>query len=193
MKKGAWSLLTIDAVGGALTLLLLGVAAWSVFGNEAAGLDSSQELAKVLADARDDLADLQSALEAQGELAARYQTELAAAGAMPSQTPQETHLRTLSGLAAANHLSVVRQSPLLARQYPGIMEQRFAYEVTGTMADLARFFKAVESSPDWADISYLKVEQGHAETRHRNAVLTFSVFSMPKESQPATNQGISGV
>jgi hypothetical protein len=192
MKKGRWSLLTIDATGGAITSLLLGIAAWSFFSSNAGGQNSLHELTTTLANARDDLADLQSAIGAQRELATRYQAELAAVGAMPGQTPQETHLRTLSGLASENHLSVVRQFPLPPREYPGIMEQRFAYEVTGTMADLARFFKAVETSPDWADISYLKVEQGQSteSTMDRNAVLTFSVFSMSKQQQPAASQGV---
>jgi hypothetical protein len=191
MKQGAWSLLTIDAAGGAITALLLGIATWSVFSDRGGGLDSSHELRTALADAKNDLADLQTATGAQQGLAARYQAELAAAGAMPDQTPPETHLRILSGLAAENHLSVVRQFPLVARAYPGIMEQRFAYEVTGTMSDLARFFKAVELSPGWADISHLKVEQGIGAdtTTDRNAVLTFSVFSVSKESQPAASQG----
>ena len=191
MKKSAWSLLTIDATGAALTLMMLGFGAWSAFSGDAGGLDSSPELLTNLANAKEDLEDLQSALTSQREHAARYRDELAAAGAMPSQTPQETHLRSLSGLAAANHLTVVRQSPLAARQYPGIMEQRFAYEVTWTMADIARFFKAVESSPDWADISYLKVERGNVmETpAHRIAILTFSVFSMSKEQLPPAGQG----
>ena len=130
-------------------------------------------------------------LDEQKALELRYQAELAAAGALPSQTPQETHLRELSGLAAQNHLSVVRQLPLSPREYPGVLEQRFAYEVTGTMPDLARFFKAVELSPSWTDISYLKMDQGKGteNTTGRNALLTFSAFSMAISQPTATSQG----
>ena len=189
MKSGAWSLLAIDAVAGAITALLLGLGAWNILPEQGGGADDAQQLAGVIAGAKSDLVNLRAALEVQKALEVRFQAELAAAGAMPSQTPQETHLRTLSGLAAANHLSVVRQLPLSPREYPGLMEQRFAYEVTGTMPDLARFFKAVESSPGWTDISYLKIDQGKGakSTTDRNALLTFSVFSMARSEPAATS------
>jgi|CXWL01.1.fsa_nt_gi hypothetical protein len=191
MKTGAWSLLAIDAVGGAVTALILGLGAWYILPEQGGGADDAQQLAGVIAGAKSDLANLRSVLDEQKALAVRYQSELAAAGAMPSQTPQETHLRTLSGLAAANHLGVVRQLPLSPREYPGLMEQRFAYEVTGTMPDLARFFKAVESSPSWTDISYLKIDQGKGtgSTTDRSASLTFSVFSMAKNQPTSAGQG----
>ena len=122
----------------------------------------------------------------------RRQSQLAAVGPLPSEVPSESYLRTLSSLASENKLTVVRQLPLSPRDYPGLLEQRFAYEVSGTLPDLARFFKAVELSPSWTDISYLKVETGKSTEgeSHRSALLTFSVFSMGKV-QPVT-QGTGG-
>lgn len=186
MKRGTWSMLVIDGAGGAITALLLGLAAWNILPDQSEGAESAQELAAAIVSAKADMQNLRTALDEQKALEVRYQAELAASGTLPSQTPQEAHLRTLSGLAAQNHLSVVRQLPLAPREYPGLMEQRFAYEVTGTMPDLARFFKAVEMSPGWTDISFLKIEHGSAQetTTQRNALLTFSAFSLAK-TQPA--------
>lgn len=191
MKKGAWSILAIDSFGGAITALLLGLGAWTAFVRPEGGGESTRELADVIAGAKSDLAAISSALNDQKALEARYQTELVAVGPMPGQTPPETNLRALSTLAAENHLGVVRQFPLSPREYPGLLEQRFAYEVTGTMPDLARFFKAVELSPSWTDISYLKIDQGKGAvpTKDRNALLTFSVFSMAKNPPATTGKG----
>lgn len=191
MKKGAWSILAVDATGAALTALLLGFTAWSAFSDEGGAVESAHQLAATVSETRSDVARLQAALDAQVALELRHQAELVATGAMPAQTPQEGHLRTVSGLAAANHLSVIRQLPLSPREYPGLMEQRFAFEVAGTTTDLARFFKAVETSPGWTDISYLKIEPvaTAGASADRIATLTFSVFSMAKELNSPTSQG----
>ncbi len=194
MKRDSLSLWALDAAGGALTLLLLALGAWSAWPQRSPGDQHPQNLTAALASAKNDLATLRSSLEQQKALQARYQSDLNAAGAMPDQSPQETHLQLLSGLAAQNHLSVVRQLPLSPREYPGLLEQRFAYEVTGTMPDLARFFKAVESSTSWTDISYVKVDQGKGvdNTGQRNALLTFSAFSMARQQPPAAAQPAQG-
>lgn len=187
MKRGAWSLLAIDGVGGAISALLLGLGLWNAFPDQSEGAGSTRELAATIARGKAELSGLGGAIEEQRTLESRYQSALAAAGKLPGQTPQETHLRALSSLAAQNHLGVVRQLPLSPREYPGLMEQRFAYEVNGTMPDLARFFKAVETAPGWTDISFLKIEQGASDgdSKRRNALLTFSAFSLGATQPPA--------
>lgn len=190
MKQGKLSLMGVDLAGGALTALLLGWGAWTALSGSPEGSQPAMNLPTQILAAQSDLASLRAALEAQHALEARYRSELASAGALPAQAPQETHLKALSGLAAQNHLSVVRQLPLAPREYPGLLEQRFAYEVTGAMPDLARFFKAIESSPSWTDISYLKLEQGKKEKPSaRTALLTFSAFSLASPSPTPTTHG----
>jgi hypothetical protein len=66
---------------------------------------------------------------------------------------------------------------------------RYAYEITGAMPDIARFFRAVEQTEFWADISFLKVDQGagplQAGSARRVASLTISLFSaLPAEADP---------
>jgi len=192
MKSGASSIVVIDAIGGALTALLVAIFAWTAFVAKPDEGQSPRELADSLDSARSDVAALRSALAEQKAMESRRQSQLAAVGPLPSEVPSESYLRTLSSLASENTLTVVRQLPLSPRDYPGLLEQRFAYEVSGTLPDLARFFKAVELSPSWTDISYLKVETGKSTEgeSHRSALLTFSVFSMGKV-QPVT-QGTGG-
>ncbi len=55
------------------------------------------------------------------------------------------------------------------------------------MPDITRFLRAVEETGFWADISYLKVEQGpgppRGESTQRIASLTISLFSaLPVEA-----------
>jgi len=190
MKDGKLSLMGVDLAGGALTALLLAWGAWTSLASSGEGVQTAKNLHAQIATAKTDLASLQTSLESQIAQEGKYRAELASAGAMPAPSPQETHLKVLSSLAAQNHLSVVRQLPLAPREYPGLLEQRFAYEVTGAMADLARFFKAVEASPGWTDIGYLKLEQGQRESSaERTALLTFSAFSLPGRSPASGSQG----
>jgi hypothetical protein len=118
------------------------------------------------------------------------QVELATSGQLPAQIPIEEYFQTLSRLAGRHHLRVVRHNPLGPRSYPGLLEQRYAYEVIGTMPDIARFFRAIEDAEFWADISYLKIDggppsadQGGEPTDERDAILTISLFSAAPAEQ----------
>ena len=111
-------------------------------------------------------------------------------GRLPTGTSVESYFQELSALALQNRLRVVRHNPLMARSYPGLLEQRFAYEVVGTLSDLAQFFKAIERTDFWADVSYLRIGDGRGSGRSgqramRTAVLTISIFSAtPESGQP---------
>jgi hypothetical protein len=85
---------------------------------------------------------------------------------------------------------VVRHNPLGPRSYPGLLEQRYAYEVMGRVADLARFLRDVEDAEFWADISYLKIDggppsadQGGEPNGERDALLTISLFSAARAEE----------
>ena len=128
-----------------------------------------------------DLAALRSAGERQRATLHERQLELATGGQLPAQIPIEEYFQTLSRLATQHHLRVIRQNPLGPRSYPGLHEQRYAYEVIGAMPDLARFFRAIEDAEFWADISYLRINGGNrlsgVPTEEQDAVLTISLFS----------------
>ena len=177
-------LLLLDVLGASMSAAGLLVALWvTIFHNEHA-TSELRDSTQMISSSTQDLAALRSAGDRQRATLKERQAELATSGQLPAQIPIEEYFQTLSRLAIQHRLRVVRHNPLGARSYPGLLEQRYAYEVIGTMPDLARFFKAIEDaerSRFWADISYLKIDGGNRQsgepTDERVAVLTISLFS----------------
>lgn len=147
------------------------------------------ELRESIADSRRDLSSIESARDRQKQLLREKQKELADRGHLPEQTPVEEYFQAMSSLAQRAGLSVVRHQPMLPRSYPGLLERRYAYEISGTFASLMQFLRGVEESPYWADVSYLRVEPSDAagaNRSRRSAMLTMSLFSAgpsPTESK----------
>ncbi|MFQ5495959.1 MAG: hypothetical protein ACE5EX_11325, partial [Phycisphaerae bacterium] len=101
----------------------------------------------------------------------------------------EAYFEALSAMAARHQLRVIRDHPLGPRHYPGLVEQRFLYEVTGATANLMRFLKDIESTSFWVDVSYLRIWSnegaGNRAADKRKAVLTLSLFSAPPPEKNA--------
>lgn len=194
MRLKSNPVLWIDAGGAVLTAGLLGVTAWMALSGGAAGDVSSLRGSIAASDRqvsalRAELANQRDAIEAKRQ-------ELRDKGHIPEGEPIERDLQKLAELARLNRISVVRVAPLAPRAYPGLLEVRYAFDATGTIPDLTRFFKAVEDSPFWADISHLKIESDRsggkddaAARGQRSAQLTISLFSAPK---PGTDGEPSG-
>ncbi len=183
-KRNA-SILMIDVAGGVLCTGLLGTFIWLAFFRGDRTVAEIQELGGTIADARRDLEGLRASLDEQRAILQERQKELAAGGQLPDRTPIEEYFQTLSHVASKHRLRVVRHNPLTPRSYPGLIEQRYAYEVSGAMPDIVRFLKAIEDAKFWADVSYLKIDsgsrQGESAPRERVASLTISVFSSSRE------------
>lgn len=182
-------LLLLDALGASLSAAGLVTALWiTLFHSEHATSEVREYDLKIVS-ATKDLADLRSAVDRQRATLKERLGELATSGQLPEQIPIEEYFQTLSRLAVEHRLRTVRHNPLPPRSYPGLFEQRFAYEVIGTMPDLARFFKAIEDAEFWADISYLKIDGGQTPgdqpTDERNALLTLSLFSAARANDPS--------
>jgi len=138
-----------------------------------------------------ELAAFRGARDKQRSILARRKAELAVTGQLPELPPTEHYFQTLSDLAEQHDLKVRRHQPVTPRFYPGLLEQRYAYELSGSLPDLVRFFRSVEGSEFWADISYLKVEGGQGGRNINNgeriASLTISLFSaLPAEEKADT-------
>lgn len=176
-RSGKVPLLVIDAAGGAVVAVCVLVSVWHTAFRPDGAKSEIAGFARVIKTAQKDLAGLRTACDRQRAVLAERNAELAESGHLPEQTPVEEYFRTLSDLAARHQLRVVRQNPLSSRRYPGLLELRFAYEMTGSMPDLVRFFEAIENTDFWADISYLKVESGQMPD-NRVANLTLSLFSV---------------
>jgi len=193
-RPGKLPLLLLDAFGASLSAAGLLVAFWmTLFHNEHATTEI-RDFTQMISSATQNLAALRLAGDGQRATLKERQAELATSGQLPAQIPIEEYFQTLSRLAGRHHLRVVRHNPLGARSYPGLLEQRYAYEVIGTQPDLARFLRAIEDAEFWADISYLKIDggpssadQGGEATDERDAILTISLFSAARAEDASGN------
>jgi hypothetical protein len=180
-RSGIVSLSAVDIAGGTMVAACVLAAVWltAVRGDDVKS--EIVELRRVIQTSQDDLASLRAAHDRQHTTLAQREVELGENGHLPEQTPIEEYFQMLSNLAAQHRLHVVRNNPLSARQYPGLLEQRFVYEVTGTLPDLVRFIEAIDHSKFWADIGYLKLDSGRGVRAQapdeRVATLTLSLFS----------------
>jgi len=155
-----WSVWAIDMIGGGIVVTCILGLLWltTVRANH-----TSRELEK-LRNTRTlvhrQLTQKKNECDRKRKLLLRYQSGINKTGKLPDQPPVEDYFQMLSLLATQHHLQVLRHHPINGRAYPGLKEQRFLYEVSGSMPDLTRFFKAIENADYWADISYLKIDQG---------------------------------
>jgi Tfp pilus assembly protein PilO len=182
----------VDAVGAVLFGACVVACAYLVFFHSEHAGSEVREFTSLIQNGTQDLAGIRSTLLRQRDLVRDRHEELESRGQLPASIPIEEYLRTLSLLAAQNHLRIVRQNPLTRREYPGLVEQLYAYDVVGAMPDLARFFKAVEDAELWADIAYLRIENVQEPTDgngQRLASLTVSLFSGQKPHAGSTPEG----
>ena len=183
----------IDAVGGCTAAAcVIGFVYLTMVRNNSTATEI-EDLTVSVQVAREDARVLAAARTRQSEVLADREAELAAGGRLPAETPTEEYFQTLSAMAARNRLQIIRNNPLPSRQYPGLLERRYEYEVTGATCDLVRFLKSIEESEFWADVSYLKVNRGtgpeHDVTDRRVAVVTLSLFSAAPSDESTSNGG----
>ena len=190
-------LLVIDALGAmAVAACVFGVGWFLTVQADRTTVDQKQ-VGRAIAFAQRNLRAVHAACKEQNALLARREAQLATAGQLPEEAPIEAYFQALSNLASSHQLRVVRQRPLASQEYPGLLEQRYAYEVAGTTANLVRFLKAIEETDFWADVSYLTIvgatpsRSGHLNAQRTNdhtATLTLSMFS----ALPSTASANSG-
>ena len=186
-RSNKWPLLFIDLIGGCTVAACLIGFVWFTVIRADRTSEQTAQLRQSLRAARRQLIAVRTERDQRRALLDERQAQLAESGMLPVQASIEEYFQMLSGLATRHRLQVLKQNPLTPRSYPGLLEQRFAYDVTGSMPDLTRFFNAIEKADSWADISYFKVDRGpraHGSgSNARVAQLTVSVFSaLPSES-----------
>lgn len=182
-RNGKLVVLAIDSLGAGFVAACLFGGAWLTMVSGDRVSNEIRRLNRTIGSTRRDLSALRAERDRQQAILAEHETQLADRGRLPAQSPTEEYFQTLSRLADQRRLRVVRHNPLSARTYPGLLEQRYAYEVHGSMPDMARFFKDIEDTGFWADVSYLRIVDGQGGDRgdDRVALLTISVFSAPAE------------
>jgi len=174
--------LWMDLIGGSLLATVIAGFVYLAFLREDSVQQELDELTSRVSTSREELAALRAVLDSEQESIADKRVELEDSGQLPDRIPVEQDLQTLSVLARRHHLEVLRVDPIQPREYPGLKETRYSFEVTGTMPDMARFFKAIEQAEFWADVSYFKIEQrrpgpGEDPADQVAGALTISLFS----------------
>ncbi|MEK6674336.1 MAG: type 4a pilus biogenesis protein PilO [Planctomycetota bacterium] len=187
------SLWVIDSLGVGLVLTCAILFFWSAF---MGGRDSSlsiERLQRDVVEIRQDGSRLRALRDDLRKALQTHQIELAAEGNLPREAPVDEYLHELAQLATRHAVEVRSQSPLPPRTYPGLVEHRHAYEVSGRFVDLVRWMRSVEALDRWADVGYWTISASnntHAnEPWVRNARFSISLFSAP--SEPATSAGRS--
>lgn len=191
-RNGRWTLLLIDVVGGFLVACCVACLLWlSVFRNRDATTEIN-ELSRMVHSVKQGLASTRHAHKKQTALLQEHREELSKTGQLPQTAPVEEYFQMLANLASLHSLDVLRHHPTTSRRYPGLLEQRFVYEVSGSGVDLVRFLRAIEDTQYWADVSHFKIEGGSVSLRsagrkHR-ARLTLSLFSADSLPTLSTNE-----
>jgi hypothetical protein len=186
------SLFAIDAVFGAVLAACLAAGAYLVF----VGQDSTSAVIRdhrvTIAKSRSDILNLRSERDRLSALVTDRKLTLAESGILPPEMPVENYFQNLSRLASQHHLQVLRQNPLSPRTYPGLLEQRFLFEVSGATADLVQLLKSIEEIEAWADVSFIKIADGKSRQNSgaddRVAMLTISIFSPLAMEPPAKGE-----
>jgi len=139
-------------------------------------------------EAQRELASVRAERDQRRTLLLERRQRLADSGQLPEKLPLVEYFQTVSRLAQSHDLRIVRQRPAPPREYPGLLEHRIEYEVSGSFPDLVRFLQSIEETDFWGDIGYLKVQgdNGPATERApaRLALLTFSLFSALPPEKP---------
>lgn len=180
-KQSSWRLRAFDFLGGTICAALVGIAAWMAFVRVGEAGQQVAALRTEIESTRHTLTTLEAAAIRQEAQVATRNQELAERGKLPSAAPVDQYLSVLSAAAAAHNLTIISHSPGAHRRYGDVSELCVAFHVQGTSANLLRFMRAVEESPFWADIGYLRIEGGDAvgppNTALRRASFTFSLFA----------------
>ncbi len=153
------NIMTVDlAAGGALLALVAGMV-WYVSGPQRDTYADLERLTSSARKTRGELGQLNAMLEDRRDALASLRDQLTRDGAMPSRTPVEEDLTTLTALAQSNNVRIARVTPLPKQEYPGLLELRYSCEANGTMPNIMGFLRALENHPFWMDISYLDLRQ----------------------------------
>jgi hypothetical protein len=190
------SISVVNGMGAALVAVCLVCASWVVIVRTDQVTDQGRDINVELEAARQDLVQLRESCDRQRVLIAHRERELKERGKLPSKPPVEAYFQALARLTALHGLNVRAHRPSGQRTYPGLVEQRFAYELTGPVDDLVRFLAAMEQSEYWCDVSYLSLEEGASADAHADPIpvaqLTISMFYEPETKSPQDKHAQQG-
>lgn len=175
------TLLIIDVAGALLTGVLLTTVAWYAFLKPDTATSRVRLVSGEVEQSRADLGRLQMALDRQAALNHKLKGLAAQKGRLPTKSPVEQDLRTITSLAESNNVDFVSVAPTSEVRYPGVLELRYRVDTTGTYPDHLRFLAAFERCSSWADVTYMRVRRSVADVNELEPIckseLTLSFFS----------------
>lgn len=182
-----FSLALVNGAGACIVAVCLVSAAWLLVVRADHFSSEQIELAQRWETARQDLIQLRDAYDRQQSIVEQRRKELNERGKLPQAAPVEDYFQRLARFTTDYGLHIRAHRPHGSRTYPGLVEQRFAYEITGPVDNVIRFLAAVESTEFWCDISYFALEDGISnepgQAAHPVASLTISMFHEPETKQ----------
>ena len=175
------NLMALDALFAAVLASCLAIGAYLAFVDPDQTTMEIRDFRGGILKSRAELLNLRTERDRLNSLVAERRAILSSSGILPAEMPVEKYFQDLSRLASEHHLHVLRQNPLSPRIYPGLLEQRYCFEVSGTTTDIVFLLQSIESIEAWADVSFIKItdEKSRQESSgdERVALLTISIFS----------------
>ena len=160
---------------------LLSTVGWYAFFKPDTASSRMRTLSAELAQMRTDSRRLRSALETQTAQWHNLLEEAERKGRLPSRSPVDQDLRTITGLANENHIKFLQVEPVSTVRYPNVLEIRYRVRSVGNYADHLRFLTAFEQCSFWADVTHVKLEQSMADmvsfNPARSSDMTVSFYS----------------
>ncbi|MBI1826229.1 MAG: hypothetical protein HY287_00365 [Planctomycetes bacterium] len=175
------NLVMFDGVFATVFAACLTAGAYLVFVRHDHTSSEIRDFRETIGKSRAEILNLKADRDRLNSLVTERKSVLAQSGILPPEMPIERYFENLSRLASEHHLQVLRQNPLSPRTYPGLLEQRFSFEVSGATTDLMFLLKSIENVEAWADVSFIKISDGKSRQESgsddRVALLTISIFS----------------
>lgn len=162
-------------------MALLGAISWYAFFKPDTASSQIDAVAADVAQEQADLQQLQSALAQSRTMRKTLLVDAKKKGHLPTRSPIDEDLQTITGLANASNVKFVQVEPISTVLYPNVQEHRYRVRTVGTFSNHLRFFQAFEDCSFWADITYVKLEQTMTEMNQldviRHSDMTLSFYS----------------
>jgi Tfp pilus assembly protein PilO len=175
------SLQLTDLVGSlSLVAILFGVA-WFAFLKPDTASSRVSAIAEQVDRSFAALTKLEAVLAERDATRQRLVATVSSGDSLPTRSPVEHDLRTITKLAERNGIKFLEVAPIGRATYPGVVEQVYRVRSSGRYLDHVRFLQEFESGAFWADVTHLKLEQPPSSVVGsvpiRTSDMTISFFS----------------
>ena len=169
-------------VGGTLVTLAVVVGVgWYAFADPETASGQLRQLSGEVKALNQDLSRLHRALDVQTERQRNLVESAKELGRLPSKSPIDRDLRTITALASANGVKLLEVAPTSTVRYPNVLELRYRVKAEGSYGDQLGFLSDFEQCTFWADVTYLRMaqrtKQPDGSDPTRQSELTVSFFS----------------